>query len=129
MNIYSSITSKYTRIFHTNVNPLFQQVRNKWVNRWMIRDVKRRKMTTEYAPMRLRVNALRKNDILPPEIRELADAEIHSYPKDSTLLRCAKRCVITSRPRGVVHRWRLSRIVFRHLADYNKLSGIQRAMW
>lgn len=33
------------------------------------------------------------------------------------------------RPRGIVKEWRMSRIVWRHLADYNKLSGVQRAMW
>ncbi|XP_045470391.1 28S ribosomal protein S14, mitochondrial [Harmonia axyridis] len=129
MNIYTSIATNCTKIFNTNANPIFQQVRNKWVNRWMIRDVKRRKTVTEYAPMRLRVNALRKNNILPPEIRELADAEIQAFPRDSALLHLTNRCVVTSRPRGNVMRWRLSRIVFRHLADYNKLSGIQRAMW
>lgn len=104
-------------------------MRTKYINKWMIRDVKRRKLTTELAPERLRINSLRKNSILPPELREIADAEIAAMPKDSTLLRCAKRCVITSRPRGVVHQFRFSRIVFRHLADYNKLSGCQRAMW
>ncbi|KAK9879643.1 hypothetical protein WA026_006708 [Henosepilachna vigintioctopunctata] len=111
------------------INPTFQQIRTKWVNRWMIRDIKRRKSLTEHAPMRLRVNAMRRNDILPAEIREIADAEIKAFPLDSTPLHITKRCVVTSRGRGVVHRWRLSRIVFRHLADYNKLAGIQRALW
>nr|CAI5841054.1 unnamed protein product [Callosobruchus analis] len=95
----------------------------------MIRDVKRRKMVTEYAPTRLRINSLRKNDILPVEIRDIASKEIEELPRDSILLRTQNRCVITSRPRGTVYRWRLSRIVFRHLADYNKLAGVQRAMW
>ncbi|KAG5897181.1 hypothetical protein JTB14_022542 [Gonioctena quinquepunctata] len=128
MNVVKSLTGT---LFHQSLSPLrnFQQIRTKWVNRWMIRDVKRRKITTEYAPLRLRVNSLRKNDILPPEIRELADAQIEALPRDSALVRTNKRCVLTSRPRGVVHRWRLSRIVFRHLADYNKLAGVQRAMW
>lgn len=106
-----------------------QQVRTKWVNRWMIRDVKRRQMAAEYAPERLRINSLRKNSILPIELREIADQEIAAFPLNSTPLRINRRCVITSRPRGVVRRWRVSRIVFRHLADYNKLSGVQRAMW
>ncbi|XP_028136435.1 28S ribosomal protein S14, mitochondrial [Diabrotica virgifera virgifera] len=125
MNILKNISTLLT----TNNLQNFQQIRNKWQNRWMIRDVKRRKMTTEYAPLRLRINSLRKNDVLPSELREIADAEIHALPRDSALIRTKKRCVITSRPRGVVYRWRLSRIVFRHLADYNKLSGVQRAMW
>lgn len=95
----------------------------------MIRDVKRRKIVTEMAPERLRINSLRKNDVLPPELRQIADEEIAAMPRDSARLRLTNRCVITSRPRGVVYRWRFSRIVFRHLADYNKLAGVQRAMW
>lgn len=95
----------------------------------MIRDVKRRQVVVEYARTRLRINSLRRNNILPPELRELADAEIAALPKDSTLGHLTNRCVITSKPRGGVYPWRLSRIVFRHLSDYNKLAGIQRAMW
>lgn len=95
----------------------------------MIRDVKRRKIAREYAPMRLRVNALQRNNVLPVEIRQMAAAEIAAFPRESTLLSLKKMCVVTARLRGVVPRWRLSRIMFRHLADYNKLAGIQRAMW
>ncbi|XP_057670976.1 28S ribosomal protein S14, mitochondrial [Diorhabda carinulata] len=125
MNIFKQISGLLT----LNNSQNLQQIRTKWVNRWMIRDVKRRKITTEYAPLRLRINTMRKNDVLPPELREIADAEIAALPRDSALVRTNKRCVITSRPRGVVYRWRVSRIVFRQLADYNKLCGIQRAMW
>uniref|UniRef100_T1GNA4 Small ribosomal subunit protein uS14 n=1 Tax=Megaselia scalaris TaxID=36166 RepID=T1GNA4_MEGSC len=95
----------------------------------MIRDVKRRKMVVEHAKERLNVNALRKNDILPIEIRELADAQIAAFPRDSCVVRVRERCALTSRSRGIVHRFRMSRIVWRHLADYNKLAGVQRAMW
>ncbi|XP_053949570.1 28S ribosomal protein S14, mitochondrial [Anastrepha ludens] len=106
-----------------------QQVRTKYADWRMIRDVKRRKCVAEHAKERLRVNALRKNDILPAELREVADAEIAAFPRDSCLVRVRERCAITSRSRGIVHRYRLSRMVWRHLADYNKLSGVQRAMW
>nr|ACH56945.1 mitochondrial 28S ribosomal protein S14 [Simulium vittatum] len=107
----------------------FQQIRNKWADWRMIKDVKRRRCVAEHAKDRLRVNSLRKNDILPIEIREIADAEIAAFPRDSSLVRVRERCALTSRPRGNVFRWRVSRIVWRHLADYNKLSGVQRAMW
>ncbi|XP_018332742.1 uncharacterized protein LOC108742180 isoform X3 [Agrilus planipennis] len=109
--------------------PKFQQERTKYVGARMIRDVKRRNIVKEYAPTRLRINSLRKNDILPAELQCIADEEIGNLPRDSAVLRLQGRCVVTSRPRGVAHRWRLSRIVFRDLADHNKLSGIQRAMW
>ncbi|XP_073498717.1 small ribosomal subunit protein uS14m [Phyllobates terribilis] len=105
------------------------QVRSYYVDWRMWRDVKRRKMAFEYADERLRINALRKNTILPKELREVADKEIAALPVDSCPVRIRNRCVLTSRPRGVKRRWRLSRIVFRHLADHNQMSGIQRAMW
>ncbi|XP_063283345.1 small ribosomal subunit protein uS14m [Pelobates fuscus] len=105
------------------------QVRSYYADWRMFRDVKRRKMAYEYADERLRINALRKNIILPKELREVADKEIAALPRDSCPVRIRNRCVLTSRPRGVKKRWRLSRIVFRHLADHNQMSGIQRAMW
>ncbi|KAM4721499.1 small ribosomal subunit protein uS14m [Rhinophrynus dorsalis] len=105
------------------------QVRSYYVDWRMFRDVKRRKMAYEFADERLRINALRKNIILPKELREVADKEIAALPRDSCPVRIRNRCVLTSRPRGVKRRWRLSRIVFRQLADHNQMSGIQRAMW
>ncbi|KAJ4428829.1 hypothetical protein ANN_25822 [Periplaneta americana] len=63
------------------------------------------------------------------ETEEIADKEVAALPRDSNYIRVRHRCAITSRPRGVVFKWRLSRIVWRHLADYNKLAGVQRAMW
>ncbi|XP_044730212.1 28S ribosomal protein S14, mitochondrial [Chrysoperla carnea] len=106
-----------------------QQVRNNWADWRMIRDVKRRKCVKEHAVERVRINSLRKNDILPIELRELADVQIQAMPRDSAFVRTHGRCQLTSRPRGLVYKWRLSRIVWRHLADYNKMSGVQRAMW
>ncbi|KAJ8406196.1 hypothetical protein AAFF_G00304270 [Aldrovandia affinis] len=106
-----------------------EQVRSYYVDWRMLRDVKRRQMAFEYADERLRINALRKNNILPKQLQEVADKEIAALPRDSCPVRIRNRCVMTSRPRGVKRRWRLSRIVFRHLADHNQMSGIQRAMW
>ncbi|XP_038270283.1 28S ribosomal protein S14, mitochondrial [Dermochelys coriacea] len=109
--------------------PCRGQVRGYYVDWRMLRDVKRRKMAYEHADERLRINALRKNNILPKELQEIADKEIAALPRDSCPVRIRNRCVLTSRPRGVKRRWRLSRIVFRHLADHNQMSGIQRAIW
>lgn len=106
-----------------------QPFRMKWANHHMAKDNRKRQTIRTQHIDRLRVNALRKNDILPQELREIADAEIHALPRDSSITRIVHRCAITSRPRGNILRWRLSRFVFRHLADYNKLSGVQRAMW
>lgn len=95
----------------------------------MLKDYRRRQACIQYADERLRLNAIRKNTILPVEIREEADAAIHALPRDSIVNRVTYRCAFTSRPRGVVHRHRLSRIIWRHYADYNLMSGVIRAHW
>lgn len=46
-----------------------EQVRGYYVDWRMLRDVKRRQMAFDYADERLRINALRKNTILPKELQ------------------------------------------------------------
>lgn len=63
----------------------------------MIKDVRKRNTVKQFACERLRVNSLRKNDILPIELREIADTEIAALPRDSSIVALKKRCAITSR--------------------------------
>lgn len=95
----------------------------------MARDAKRRRIVKEYARLRININSLRKNDILPKALQEIADKEIAELPLNSCTTRIHGRCVVTSRARSFVRPWRVSRIMFRHFADYNYMSGVQRAMW
>lgn len=95
----------------------------------MKRDYLRRKLVERENITRLRINALRKNTILPRDLQEVADAEIAALPYRSSITHLTHRCKVTSRARGTVFRWNLSRFVFRDLVDYNKMSGVQRAMW
>ncbi|RXG59554.1 28S ribosomal protein S14, mitochondrial [Armadillidium vulgare] len=98
-------------------------------NHKMVRDVKVRKTVQKYAFERINLNMLRKNKLIPQEIQEMAHDELKTHPYDASISRVHKRCTITSRPRGLVTRWRVSRFIFRHEADYNKLSGVIRAKW
>ncbi|XP_057327280.1 28S ribosomal protein S14, mitochondrial [Microplitis mediator] len=103
---------------------------DKWVNAWMKRDVKRRRANRDYAETRVRLMALKRCTILPKEIRAIADEQmLTKVPRISSVHQLTHRCVLTSRARGVIFPWRLSRFVFRHMADYNKIAGIQRAIW
>ncbi|XP_072022507.1 small ribosomal subunit protein uS14m-like [Amphiura filiformis] len=95
----------------------------------MRRDAIRRQLTKEHSQERRLLNCIRKNTILPDEVKVMADQEIASLPRDSSYVRIRNRCAITSRSRGVVQRWRLSRIVWRQEADANHMSGVQRAKW
>ncbi|XP_074007540.1 small ribosomal subunit protein uS14m isoform X2 [Numenius arquata] len=68
-----------------------RQVRSYYVDWRMLRDVKRRKLAYEYADERLRINAIRKNTILPKELQEVADKEIAALPRDSCPVRIRNR--------------------------------------
>ncbi|KAH0949323.1 hypothetical protein HN011_007015 [Eciton burchellii] len=106
-----------------------QQSRN-YVGCRVIRDIKRRKWAKQYAEERLRLLAMKRNDILPLEFREMVGKQIDdTIPRQTALRQLTHRCVVTSRGRGVLERWRVSRFIFRELIDYNKMSGMQRAMW
>ena len=93
------------------------------------RDVQRRRILKQHVEERLRVNSIRKADVLPSEIRKIADAEIHEVPRASSITNVNRRCAVTGRARGIFHQYRVSRFIFRAEADYNHLSGVQRAQW
>ncbi|XP_005101498.2 28S ribosomal protein S14, mitochondrial [Aplysia californica] len=100
-----------------------------FVNRWMARDYKRRVCLKQHFSSRLRYTVIKRCSVLPKEFQEVAGQELHAFPRDACYPRIKPRCILTSRPRWVLHDYRLSRIQWRLLADYNKLSGIKRATW
>nr|CAG4637548.1 EOG090X0MNX [Ceriodaphnia reticulata]SVE73351.1 EOG090X0MNX [Ceriodaphnia reticulata] len=126
---YSEESSDAGRNPVNNAVKVDQPARSNWTDWRMMKDNRRRKLLVQHAADRLRVKAIKKNDILPTEITEIGRTMLAEFPRDSSIIRVRNRCAVTSRPRGIVTRWRLSRIVWRSLADYNKLSGVQRAMW
>ncbi|TGZ70345.1 hypothetical protein CRM22_003253 [Opisthorchis felineus] len=95
----------------------------------MKRDYLKREVSAHFSDLRLRLNAIRKNNILPRETRDMASLQIASLPRDSNWTRIKARCVITSRRRGCKMPWRISRIVWRRYADYNKMSGALWGAW
>lgn len=93
-------------------------------------DYKRRELMKVHNVTLLRLNAMVKNTILPREIQADARKHIQALPVNSFKSHLTDRCAVTGRGRrGNVDKFRLSRFVFRHLMDYNKISGGQRAMW
>lgn len=95
----------------------------------MLRDVQKRRIFEKFHEERVKINAIWKNNILPKEIRDLAYSHVQKVPRDSTVLRINRRCTVTGRARGIFHQFRVSRFIFRHEADYNKISGARRANW
>lgn len=101
-----------------------------WTDWRMLRDVNRRLATAELHPTRKNLICVRKAHQLPEELRNQAFQEIvHKIPIKAAPGGVTNRCVVTSRGRGKFGMFRMSRIFWRLQADYNKLSGVMKAMW
>lgn len=101
----------------------------KWTDWKMLRDVKRRHMHAEHAQNRLNLKNIARCRVLPSVIRDVAWDERMATPRAATILYLRNRCALSSRPEGIVHQYRVSRIVFRDAADHGLVSGVIRAKW
>ena len=107
------------------------QARNVWGYRgkMMLRDIKRRELIRKFGPIRVRLQTVKTNNILPKALKKAAEEEDSKITRHSYITYITDRCVQTSKPGGLLHRWRLSRHVWRDLVDYNQMSGVMRATW
>ena len=81
------------------------------------RQKKRERMVAQYAPKR---EALKKAG----DWKALDD-----LPKNSSRVRLKNRCQVSSRPRGYVRFFGLSRIALRDMALEGKIPGLRKASW
>ncbi len=78
---------------------------------------KRQELVAKYAQLRR-------------ELKEKGDYEaLRKLPRDSSPTRLARRCEATGRPRGVLRKFKLSRIKFRELAHKGQIPGVKKSSW
>lgn len=95
------------------------------------RDIKRRLTFCTLEPKALILKSLGKNQILPMHIREKALDILDSYPKDHSISKINNLCYMTGRSRGNMgpKNGKISRMKFRELCEFGKISGVKRATW
>jgi len=54
---------------------------------------------------------------------------LDKMPRKSSPIRLRKRCFITGRPRGVIGKFKLSRLCFREMALRGEIPGVTKASW
>jgi ribosomal protein S14 len=95
-----------------------------------LRDHYRRQVAAAYEVDRALYKAMVTDQTLPfgvrQQIQRLFQTEV---PRDSAVTRLRNRCALTGRPRGVFTHFRLSRHMFRQLANEGKLPGVSKASW
>lgn len=63
------------------------------------------------------------------EERQGARVALNKMPRDSSPVRLRNRCLLTGRSRGVLRKFKLSRLCFREFALNGMIPGITKASW
>lgn len=69
------------------------------------------------------------NPDLSDEEREMARLALNKMPRDSSQSRLRNRCQLTGRPRGVLRKFKLSRLCFREMALQGLIPGVTKSSW
>ena len=95
----------------------------------IVREHKLIKNVQKYSTLRAELKGIIKNPSSSPEDKKSAVAKLDNLPKSSSPIRIRNRCFKTGRPRGVIRRFNLSRIVFREMALKGEIPGVTKASW
>ena len=95
----------------------------------IVREKKLIKNVEKYAAVRAELKALIKSPDTSYDDREAAVAKLDNLPKSYSRIRIRNRCFKTGRPRGVIRRFKLSRLCFREMALKGEIPGVTKASW
>ena len=95
----------------------------------IVREKKIMRNVAKYSKKRAELKSIISNPNTPIEEREVAVNKLDSLPKSSSAIRIRNRCFITGRPRGVIRRFKLSRLSFREMALNGEIPGVTKASW
>lgn len=94
-----------------------------------LRDHKRRLLAEKYELRGKLYKAVCRDPDLPLDMREKFRYKLSKLPRNSSMTRLRNRCIFTGRSRAVYKKFRMSRIVFRTLANKGELTGVKKASW
>lgn len=63
------------------------------------------------------------------EERNAAKVTLNKMPRNSSPVRLRSRCQLTGRSRGVLKKFKLSRLCFREMANNGMIPGVVKASW
>ena len=95
----------------------------------IVREHKLIRNVQKYALLRSELKNIIKNPSSSLEEKEKAVARLDKLPKSSSRVRVRNRCFKTGRPRGVIRRFKLSRLSFREMALNGEIPGVTKASW
>lgn len=63
------------------------------------------------------------------EEKEAARSKMANMPRMAMENRVVNRCEVTGRPRGVLRKFKMSRIAFRELSNQGLIPGVTKSSW
>jgi len=84
---------------------------------WVAKQERREALVKKYADIRRQLK------------KEKNYAALAKLPRDSSPTRSHLRCQLTGRSRGVLRKFKISRIMLRELAHAGKIPGMRKASW
>ena len=93
----------------------------------IVREKKLLNNIKKYAKKIAELKAIINNPNTQVEDRDLAVDKLNRLPKSSSPIRLRNRCFITGRPRGIIRRFKLSRLSFREMALNGEIPGVTKA--
>ncbi len=84
---------------------------------WVAKQKRREELVTRFAEIRKELK------------KQKNFAALAKLPRDSSPTRSHNRCQLTGRSRGVLRRFKVSRIMLRELALAGQIPGMKKASW
>jgi small subunit ribosomal protein S14 len=84
---------------------------------WVAKQKRRAALVKKYADVRRQLK------------KEKNFAALANLPRDSSPTRSHNRCQLTGRSKGVLRKFKVSRIMLRELALAGKIPGLKKASW
>jgi small subunit ribosomal protein S14 len=92
-------------------------------------NLKRRRLTAQYAERRQALKAIIKDRSKPMDQRFAAQLKLAELPRNSSKTRIRNRCEITGRPRAFYRKMKLCRNQLRELASQGMIPGMVKSSW
>ena len=84
---------------------------------WVAKEKRRNELVKRYADLRRQLK------------KQKNYAALAKMPRDASPTRLHNRCLLTGRSRGVLRKFKISRIMLRELALAGKIPGLKKASW
>lgn len=99
--------------------------------KYLIRkDFRKRQIISSKELSKVVLKSVSTNLALDRNVRDNAFLNLIKFPKNSSFIQAKNRCLVTCRGRAILHKYRISRIVYKQMAMEKKLpSGISYAIW